>query len=102
MNVDEILRYLRTPSFLFLAGIAGALGYIMRRIDSEEKISKARVVVEFCSSAFVGLLVVWACRAMGLSFEWTGVTVGVSGWIGANAAIKALQKVVNFDRSKTP
>lgn len=70
------------------------MGYMMRSIDKRQEISWRRVVLEGAAAAFVGLLVLLTCQAMDLSEQWTGVIVGVSGWLGANATIVLLESVV--------
>lgn len=92
--IEVVEELIRTPALILFAGIAGALGYIMRALDHGQKLSKGRIALEFCASAFVGLLVIWICGAMHLSPEWTGVIVGVCGWLGASASIQVLQKLV--------
>lgn len=70
------------------------MGHLMRTIDRHEKINWKRAVVEGAAAGFVGLLVLLTCQAMQLSDQWTGVIVGVSGWLGANATIRLLEAVV--------
>lgn len=89
-----LAKLLRTPALVLFAAIAGALGYLMRTLDKKEPLSKARLCLEAAASGFVGLITIWLCHAMNLSYEWTGVVVGVCGWLGAHASIQLLQKVV--------
>jgi hypothetical protein len=86
--------WLRAAAFMLFASIAGALGYTMRMMDSDRKISKARLLVEFLSSGLVGLFVMWLCNIQGVSFEVTAISVGVSGWLGASASIQIIQRFV--------
>lgn len=77
-----------------LATFGGFLGHIMRALDKSTPISYGRACVEGLAAGFVGLLVMLVCNAMSLSDQWTGVIVGVSGWLGANASIRMLEKMV--------
>lgn len=72
----------------------GVLGHIMRAISKKQRIKVGRACVEGLGAAFVGALVMMLCQAMGLSEQWTGVIVGVCGWLGAEATIGLLEKVV--------
>lgn len=80
--------------YAMLAVFGGFLGHVMRSIDKAEPISYGRAWVEGLAAGFVGLLVMLMCSAVGLSDQWTGVIVGVSGWLGANASIRMLEKLV--------
>ena len=77
-----------------LATFGGFLGHVMRALDKSTPINYSRGVVEGLAAGFVGLLVMLMCNAMNLSEQWTGVIVGVSGWLGANASIRMLEKKV--------
>lgn len=70
------------------------MGHLMRTIDSRQKINWSREILEGGAAGFVGLLVLLVCQAMNLSERWTGVVVGVSGWLGANATIRMLESIV--------
>ena len=70
------------------------MGHIMRSLDKSTPISYGRACVEGLAAGFVGLLVMLICNATALSEQWTGVVVGVSGWLGANASIRMLEKLV--------
>lgn len=76
------------------AAFGGFMGHIMRTFDKRERIHWGRACVEGIAAGFVGLLVLFVCQAMDLSEQWTGVIVGVSGWLGANASIRMLEQVV--------
>lgn len=77
-----------------LAGIGGILGHILRVVDAEEKINWLRAALEGIAAGFVGMLILFSCKAMHMPEPWTGVIVGVSGWLGARASIRLLEKVI--------
>ena len=77
-----------------LATFGGFLGHIMRALDKSTPISYGRACIEGLAAGFVGLLVMLMCSATNMSDQWTGVIVGVSGWLGANASIRMLEKLV--------
>ena len=77
-----------------LAMFGGFLGHVMRALDKSTPIGYGRACVEGLAAGFVGLLVMLMCNATNMSDQWTGVVVGVSGWLGANASIRMLEKLV--------
>jgi LydA holin phage, holin superfamily III len=81
-------------SYIALAWFGGAMGYVMGQLEKEKKVSFWRMLTEGTASAFVGIIVMLLCQAMKLSPEWTGVVVGVCGWLGANVSIRLLEKAV--------
>lgn len=88
-------EYSKTVGLIMLAFIAGLLGHLMRVIERGGKITWPRAALEASASGFVGYLAILLCAAMDLSFEWTGVVVGLFGWLGASASVKILEKVVH-------
>ena len=80
--------------FGLFAGIGGLLAYVLRTLNSNERPTWLRAIVEAASSGFIGLLAMLACKAMGLDWRWSGVIVGVFGWLGAEASIMMLAKIV--------
>lgn len=91
---SETATWLRAIGLMLFAGIAGALGFIVREMDAGGKIYWPRVLLEFASAAFVGLLVVWLCQEFKVSYPVTGIATGVFGWLGAKASIQVLQNFV--------
>jgi len=87
-NLKEAIFY------SFLAGFGGAIGDVMRKLNSNKDVVWKRTAVEAFGAAFVGYLVYQVCVALGLSREWTGVVVGVCGWLGSSATIQILEPVV--------
>ncbi len=83
--------WIKVIAFCLLSAIGGSLGYLMRTIDSRKKIKWQRVLLEGAAAGFVGLIIMLLCLAAGLSYQWTGVVVGVSGWLGASATIRLIE-----------
>lgn len=86
--------WIKATAYALFAAFGGMMGHLMRFIDSGNKISWPRAALEGCAAGFVGLIVFLVCQAMDLSEQWTGVIVGVCGWLGANATIRMLETVV--------
>lgn len=78
---------------VLLSALAGLLGYLMRNSNSRRKVTWQRSVLEASASGLVGFLTVMVCKAMGLSYEWTGFLTGVLGWLGATASIQLLERI---------
>lgn len=76
------------------AAVGGLLAYILRTLNNEEKPKWQRGLVEAASSGFVGLIAMLACKAIGLDWKWSGVVVGVFGWLGAETSIMLLARLV--------
>jgi len=80
--------------YALFSAFGGFLGYVLRQMDAGSKVSLWRAVAEALAAGFVGILVMLMCEAMHLSVQWTGVMVGVCGWLGATASIRLLERVV--------
>lgn len=94
--------WIKATAYVAFSAVGGMLGFIMRSIDSKQPFKIWRCLVEGASAAFVGLLVLLICQAMNLSPQWTGVIVGVCGWLGASATIRMLESVVRNKLGATP
>lgn len=70
------------------------MGHLLRTIHKDEIIHWGKAAVEGCSAAFVGIIVMLMCQALNLTEAWTGVIVGVCGWLGATATIAFLERIV--------
>lgn len=87
--------WLRYGGYALFAAIGGFVGHVIRTIDKDDgKVNWWKAVAQGLGAGFVGLLVLMACQASGLSEQWTGLVVGVSGWLGASTTILALEKLV--------
>jgi hypothetical protein len=91
---DPVVWWFKAFAYAAFASFGGVMGHLLRTIDKSEKINWGRAALEGCSAGFVGLLVLFACQAMNLSEHWTGVIVGVGGWLGASTTIKMLESLV--------
>ena len=90
----DLMFWVRFLAYGAFAMFAGLCGHFLRSMDSEKPIQWKRSIVEGAGAGFVGILVLLLCDAMALSPEWTGVIVGVCGWLGANATIRFLERVI--------
>ncbi len=91
---DPSYTPLQTALYTLLAAVAGGLGYITRSMQHGLRPGLMRTLVEAGSAGFVGVMTLWACEATGMPQNWTGVTVGVLGWLGSSASIQLLEKLV--------
>lgn len=94
--------WIRAAAYTAFSAVGGMLGFIMRAIDGKQTFKFWRCLVEGAAAAFVGLLVLMICEAMNLSPQWTGVIVGVCGWLGASATIRMLESVVRSKLGASP
>lgn len=94
--------WVKAGAYVAFSAVGGMLGFLMRSIDRKETFNFWRCLLEGAGAAFVGLLVLFICQAMGLSQQWTGVIVGVCGWLGASATIRMLESVVRNKLGATP
>lgn len=94
MEDPRLWWWIQAAAYVAFASFGGLMGHMLRTIESGNKISWARAFIESASAGFVGLLVLLMCQAMSLSAEWTGVIVGMAGWLGANATIRIVETVV--------
>lgn len=85
---------IRVIAYALFASVGGIVGHLMRTLDKKEKIQWFRALLEGIAAGFVGLLILFACRALNVNEQWTGVIVGVSGWLGASTSIKILELIV--------
>lgn len=93
-DTDLTAWWFKAFAYAAFSSLGGVLGHLMRSLDKPGKISWGRCIVEGIAAGFVGLLVLLMCQAMDLSEQWTGVIVGVSGWLGASATIRMLEIVI--------
>ena len=92
--VSDWVSWVRFIGYGTFASFAGVCGHLLRTMDEGKPVHWKRAAIEGASAGFVGVLVLLVCQAMALSEEWTGAIVGVSGWLGANATIQFLERVI--------
>lgn len=87
-NIIEILQ------FAGLSAMGGLLGYLMRQATRGQPIKLSRATLEAVASGFVGVITMFLCHAIGLPWYWSGAMVGVLGWLGAEASIVVIARVI--------
>ena len=87
-NIIEILQ------FAGLSAMGGLLGYLMRQATREQPIKLSRATLEAVASGFIGVITMFLCHAIGLSWYWSGAVVGVLGWLGAEASIVVIAHAI--------
>lgn len=92
--MENELWWQRAIAYSSFAALGGMLGHMIRTLDKQQKINYARAALEGVAAGFVGLLMLFTCDAMGMSKQWTGVIVGVAGWMGPSATIRVLELIV--------
>lgn len=92
--VPDWIAWARFVGYGAFAASAGTCGHLLRTMDEGKPVKWGRAALEGASAGFVGVLVLLVCQAMALSEEWTGLIVGVSGWLGANATVRLLERII--------
>jgi hypothetical protein len=87
-------NWLEALIFSGLASFAGLMGYLMRNVNDRRVITWERTLLETFASGFIGFMSMLICKAMNLSYEWTGVIVGVLGWLGATVSMQLFERIV--------
>lgn len=100
LNMDN--WWIKAGAYVAFSAIGGMLGFTMRVVDSKQPFKIWRCLLEGASAAFVGLLVLMICEAMHLNQQWTGVIVGVCGWLGASATIRMLESLIRNKLGASP
>ena len=86
--------WLSTVLFILLACAGGMLGAVVRMVDGKEKINWFIVTIETAASGFSGFIVMLLCQQLTLNLQWTGIIVGVCGWVGGRTTMLWLEKRV--------
>lgn len=81
-------------AYFSFASFGGFLGHLMRIHERKEKFNWGAVILESIAAGFVGLIALLLCKALGLSMDWSGVVVGMSGWMGASATLRLIEVLV--------
>lgn len=76
------------------AAFGGLMGHLFRSLDGAAPVTLYASCVKSLGAAFAGFLVFLLCNVLQLSEQWTGVIVGVFGWLGADVTIMVLEKQV--------
>ncbi|ASD51913.1 holin [Pseudomonas phage PspYZU01] len=76
------------------AAVGGFLGYALRNLEQGGRFTLAGAAAEVGGAAFVGVLTLLLCKALNLDWIYTGLVVGVFSWLGANASIRLLERLV--------
>ncbi len=92
-NLNHI-SVLELIGFSAFAGVGGMLAYLLRTVKRKEKPIIIRAIIEALASAFVGIITMLVCKAMDLDWQWSGVVVGVFGWLGAESSIVVFSKLI--------
>jgi hypothetical protein len=93
LDDPRIMWWIQAFAYAAFAAFGGFMGHLVRTVENGRAISWGRAFLESASAGFVGLIVLMMCQAMELSMQWTGVIVGMAGWLGASATIRLVERV---------
>lgn len=94
MRDPNDFNVVHSVGYAAFAAFGGAMGYVLRTMDATRPISYVRLCVETVAAGFVGLLAMFTCAAFELAPNWTGVVVGMSGWLGATASMRLIETLI--------
>lgn len=94
MRDPNELNAAHMAGYAAFAASGGLLGYVLRTLDANQPVSWKRLTVETAASGFMGVMAMLACNALDVNTTWTGVIVGMSGWLGATASMRLIETLV--------
>lgn len=77
------------------AMFCGFAGYLNRQITGKQKIRLIEALIRSLGSGVAGMLVMMLCIALQVEIAWVGFIVGTAGWMGADATMILLEKIVH-------
>lgn len=86
--------WIKAIAFTAFAIIAGFLGHMMRTFDKGEKFSWTITTIKTLGAGLTGFLMYLLCIALNFNDIWSGIIVGVFGWLGADTTISVLKGFV--------
>lgn len=93
MLPDPKWDWTRIILFSLLSLIGGSLGYTMRTLDKNEKVSFWRAMLEGLCAAFFGVITGIICMENHLSIGYSSAIIGLMSWIGARASFIIVRSI---------
>lgn len=94
MQLDPKWDWSNILLFAILSIVGGSLGYTMRTLDANEKLSFYRVALEGLSAGFIGIIAGLVCMEYGLSLGYSSAIIGVLAWMGSRATFLVARSVI--------
>lgn len=88
--------------FAVLSLFGGSLGYTMRTLDANEKISLWRVLLEGLSAVFFGVVIGVLCMENNVTFGYASALIALTSWIGSRATFLILRAIAYKKVGITP
>ena len=94
MNANNEFNIIEILQLAGFSAMGGLLGYLMRQATREQPIKLSRAALEAVASGFIGIIAMFLCHAIGLPWYWSGIVVGILGWLGAEASIVVVARAI--------
>lgn len=92
--LSPVLNWPEIALFAMFASVGGTLGYLMRQVSRDLRPKPYRAALEGIAGAFVGIITMLMCKAIGINWMWSAVIVGAFSWLGAEASILVIVKKI--------
>lgn len=80
--------------FAVLAFSGGSLGYTMRTLDKNEKISVWRFILEGASAVFFAVITGAICIENDITLGYMSAIIGLTSWIGSRATFLIARSII--------